>query len=91
MQLVNIKTTLLEMYKQIARKTTEEKAKVITEANEKRTHPPDIQPRSTGYRKQTEKQSKTKPPFYPDYIPGTNNEFTVTTLNDTYHKQNFQT
>lgn len=88
-QLNQHKDSMKEIYRNIHEKLSQQKLKVITKANEKRNDPPDIQPGSIGYKKLTDRQAKTNPLYKPEHILRSN-DLTVTTAQNTYHKQIFK-
>lgn len=51
--------------------------------------PPDIQPGTIAYKKQSNRQIKTNPPYKPEHIIKST-DLTVTTPQNTYHKQVFK-
>lgn len=83
------KEIMVELYKTIHENTSKQKSNVITKLNQKRDDPPDIEPGTIGYRKLTDRQSKTNPLYRPEHIVRSNN-LTVTTPLNTYHKQVFK-
>lgn len=89
-QLETHKEVMNDLYKNIAEKISTEKKKIIDKRNEKRDHPVDIEPGTIGYRKQSERQSKTNPLYKPEHILQSNDLTVTTTAKNKYHKQCFK-
>lgn len=83
------KSSMQKLYKEIYQKTSENKQKVISKLNENRKDPPVIQPGAIAYRRLTDRQAKINPLYTPEHILQSN-DLTVTTAQNTYHKQIFK-
>lgn len=83
------KEIMSNIYQDIHEKLSQDKSKVIAKRNETRVDPPDIEPGSIGYRKLTDRQAKTNPLYKSEHILRSDH-LTVTTPQNTYHKQVFK-